>query len=423
MENDVTDARSRPKLRDFVKCATSEMRQKKKTAGCMASKSCHEATAHGRRVRSDTYNESKGNADTTITETMPMDNVSYEEIEKEAMLGSKKRREFWDALSRARGFSKEVRSAVLQARPPVNRLCRFRTFGSSSLEQLRTNTLLFSSPPYYDDPLDTYFYVNKKALRTQFELIADTFRGRTLEEIITPLSQFGIPDFNNLRNTIEETEIEEFPFRFDQLNSQIDDIRQIVQNVGYSLCFCDDPLNEVLWLKYADNHRGFVQIYDATCSIGFLCGKKNSCGLCANDDSSLEPFPIYYSNKGYDATQYALVLLLLREMPVNVKASCPELIKYLEESIRWEFEKVTLIKRKQHEYDCEWRLLCRGSAEGRPSIQVVPSSVVLGLRMKEEEKRSVVDAAKSAGIKLILQAYIDEETGKLAIRSYQSTEE
>lgn len=49
---------------------------------------------------------------------------------------------------------------------------------------------------------------------------------------------------------------------------------------------------------------------------------------------------------------------------------------------------------------------------------MVPSSVVLGLHMKEVEKRSVVDAAKSAGIKEILQAHIDEGTGKLAIRSY-----
>lgn len=258
---------------------------------------------------------------------MPMDNESYEEIEREAVLGSKKRREFWDTLSRARGFSKEVRDTVLQARPRVNRLCRFRTFGSGSLEQLRTNTLLFSSPPYYDDPLDTYFYVDKKALQIQFNLIIDAFRGHPLKEIIALLGQFGIPDFNKLRDIIGRAEIEELPFQFDQLNSQIDDIRRIVQNVGYSLCFCDDPLNEVLWLKCADNHKGFVQIYDANCSIRFLCGQRNSCGLCANDDSSLAPFPIYYSNEGYDATRYALALLLLRELPANVKVSCPELIK------------------------------------------------------------------------------------------------
>lgn len=396
---------------------------KGKTTGRTANKSDNERPAHNRRTQDDTYNIAKNNIRTTLTRTMPMDNESYEEIEREAVLGSKKRREFWDTLSRARGFSKEVRDTVLQARPRVNRLCRFRTFGPGSLEQLRTNTLLFSSPPYYDDPLDTYFYVDKKALQIQFNLIIDAFRGHPLKEIIALLGQFGIPDFNKLRDIIGRAEIEELPFQFDQLNSQIDDIRRIVQNVGYSLCFCDDPLNEVLWLKYADNHKGFVQIYDANCSIRFLCGQKNSCGLCANDDSSLAPFPIYYSNEGYDATRYALALLLLCELPANVKVSCPELIKYLKESIRWEFEKVTLIKRKQHEYDCEWRLLCRGSAEGRPSIQMVPSSVVLGLHMKEEEKRSVVDAAKSAGIKEILQAHIDEGTGKLAIRSYQSTEE
>lgn len=248
-------------------------------------------------------------------------------------------------------------------------------------------------------------------------------RRQSLSETLALLGQAELPDFVKLRNIIAEIKTEEPSLQFDQLTTQIDSIRRIVQNVGYSLCFCDDPLNEVLWLKYANNHKGFVQIYDTNCSAEFLCGRRGSCGLCSDDSSSLTPFPIYYSNEGYDATQYALVLLLLSKMPANLKTACPELIEWLEESIRWEFEKVTLIKRKQHEYDCEWRLLCRGSAEERPSIRMTPSAVVLGLRMEDGERRSVVNAARSAGIKSILQAYVNEEDGKLAIRPYWSTKE
>ena len=243
---------------------------------------------------------------------------------------------------------------------------------------------------------------------------------RSLDMAASLLRQANLPGFGKLCDIMEAIEMDGHSFFFDQLNCQIDSIRRIVQGVGYSLCFCDDPLNEVLWLKYANNHKGFVQVYDVNDPVRLLCGKEDSCRLCVNSDLSPAPYPVYYSNEGFDATRYALVLLLLREMPAEVRTECPELVRWLEGSIRWEFEKVTLVKHRQHEYDCEWRLLCRGSAEGRPSIQMMPSSVILGLRMEDDERRDVVDAAKDAGVKTILHACIDEKIGKLAIRPYWS---
>ena len=343
-----------------------------------------------------------------------------EETKRESVLGSQGRREFWDALSKACGLSEETRGMVLQARPPVSRLCRFRTVGSNSLSQLRTNTLSFSSSLFYDDPLDTFFYVDKEALRAYSETIATMGMQRSLDMAASLLRQANLPGFGKLCDIMEAIEMDGHSFFFDQLNCQIDSIRRIVQGVGYSLCFCDDPLNEVLWLKYANNHKGFVQVYDVNDPVRLLCGKEDSCRLCVNSDLSPAPYPVYYLNEGFDATRYALVLLLLREMPAEVRTECPELVRWLEGSIRWEFEKVTLVKHRQHEYDCEWRLLCRGSAEGRPSIQMMPSSVILGLRMEDDERRDVVDAAKDAGVKTILHACIDEKIGKLAIRPYWS---
>lgn len=67
---------------------------KGKTAGRTENKSDIERPAHNRRTQDGTYNIAKNNIRTTLTRTMPMDNESYEEIEREAVLGSKKRREF-----------------------------------------------------------------------------------------------------------------------------------------------------------------------------------------------------------------------------------------------------------------------------------------------------------------------------------------
>lgn len=39
-------------------------------------------------------------------------------------------------------------------------------------------------------------------------------------------------------------------------------LRDEIKKDTWSICFSENGFNEVLWLKYADQHRGFVQIYD-----------------------------------------------------------------------------------------------------------------------------------------------------------------
>ena len=71
----------------------------------------------------------------------------------------------------------------------------------------------------------------------------------------------------------------------------------------------------------------------------------------------------------------------------------------------WEIEKIALIKKKCHEYDQEWRMLCPIVGPNRPCIKMRPSSIALGLRMPEYERRLVISAAKVASplsMKLLL---------------------
>ena len=44
-------------------------------------------------------------------------------------------------------------------------LCRFRSVNKNTLQQLQDNKLFFSSADRYDDPFDTYFYIDYAKIR------------------------------------------------------------------------------------------------------------------------------------------------------------------------------------------------------------------------------------------------------------------
>ena len=76
--------------------------------------------------------------------------------------------------------------------------------------------------------------------------------------------------------------------------------------------------------------------------------------------------------------------------------------------LQFAIEKISLIKKKCHEYDQEWRMLCPIVGPNRPCIKMKPSSIALGLRMPEYERRLVISAAKVAGIASINEIIIGD---------------
>ena len=165
-------------------------------------------------------------------------------------------------------------------------------------------------------------------------------------------------------------------------------LRDEVKKDIWSVCFSENGFNETLWLKYADQHKGFVQIYDLEDNENFLCGKQEKCANCGIKIYGTPLYPIYYSDIPYDATDFAKIVMLhkLEEITGN------PMPKYLYELIGsgiWEREKTTLIKKKCHECDEEWRMITGC------------------IRMGQSEENLVVSMAKEAGIKNIYRSYID----------------
>ena len=313
------------------------------------------------------------------------------------------RKAFWDALLNAKLDNPQSMEALRQAATPPRLLCRFRPVSENSLLQLQENKLYYSSADYYDDPFDTYFYIDLTNLKRFVETLKQMLAGKNetvmkgLEAVAPLLNVSSESLVQSLTHTVPD---------FSELRGQLEVIRKDIQKQLFSICFCENPCNETLWLKYADNHRGFVQIYDLSCETTFLCGKEEICRNCPSGQHPPQFYPVFYSDERYDASKFALGCRMMQDTHWGTLA--PLVQQFILKDMAWEAERISLIKKKCHEYDQEWRMLRPQIACGRTYVKMRPCRVIAGLRMPEYQCRLVHSAATVAGISDIRKMYIDD---------------
>lgn len=278
-----------------------------------------------------------------------------------------------------------------------------------NLESLRTNKLYFSSANYYDDPFDTFLHIDIESIQKVFSSAFQTPTNiETVVEMVKPLferiffeeqiAQFTV---ENVKNALSSGLTENF------LNVLLS-LRDEVKKDTWSVCFSENGVNETLWLKYADQYRGFVQIYDLENEDNFLCGNQEKCANCGIKNFGTPLYPIYYSNTPYDATNFAKFIMLKKIEEENKMQIPPELYAEMGNTL-WEQERTTLIKKECHRYDEEWRMITRCIMKPPVMMEWIPSGIILGLRMGVAEENLVVSMAKEAGIKSIYKSYINAQ--------------
>ena len=322
-------------------------------------------------------------------------------------MNSTERKTFWDALRRIKDNAPEHIQDLLATIKTPEFLCRFRPVNGKNLVQLQENKLYYSSADYYDDPFDTFIHV-------------DFARIKEWHAILSNQLNTDSPDFVNWLKALEPitginseqllNNLKDHPLDISSFPDKIKQIRTVIQRNLFSICFCENELNETLWLKYASNYKGFALVYNVKDQNTFLCGKEETCKNCRSLIERPSIYPVYYSNDAYDATKFALANLLRGE---NVP---PQIKEFGYKAGIWEAERVSLIKKKCHEYDAEWRMIRPTMMPDRTCIKMKPHKIILGLRMPEYERLMVISAAKVAGIRNIEELYIDD-SDQLATRA------
>lgn len=320
-------------------------------------------------------------------------------------MDNKGREVFWNVLMGLHDDSEESMNSLRAASAWPKQLCRFRSVTEHSLQQLNENKMFFSSANFYDDPFDTYFYTNVKRFMPFYEMMRKA------------LDDGNVDTINTLRQLATTVGLNPDVFVSGLFNSSLDfpilqgkmaDVRSFIQKGLYSICFCEDPYNETLWLKYAANYSGFVQIYDMEDQDTFLCGKEDVCKNCISEKIRPNIYPVYYSDNRYDATKYAFGVLVLDGIRRQPNPALAALDKYIYSALMWEPERISLIKKKCHEYDQEWRMLHPIMSDQRPCIKMKPCKVIIGLRTTDEDSEQIIIAAKNAGIKEIHKLFIND---------------
>jgi len=319
-------------------------------------------------------------------------------------MNAKERENFWKTLCAVQDYSEESIKRLQAVSKPPETLCRFRCVSENSLVQLMENTQFFSTADYYDDPFDTYFFINFHTIENIYQTIRTMLdNGNT--DIIKAIFNRIDPKLN-IDDAVNK--LSQQTFDIPKLNKNLREVRTLVQQQICSICFSENPLNDTMWMKYANNHKGFVLTYNLGNPNTFLCGKEAKCKECGIHNTPPYLLPVYYSDEKYDATMYALGCCLLNNAGESVD-ELPELVKLLLNKTRiWERERISLIKKECHHYDEEWRLLSPVDYRNRPQIKLKPDSVIIGLRTPAYEKELIISAAKIAGIKSGYQVFIND---------------
>lgn len=323
------------------------------------------------------------------------------------------RQVFWTTLCSLTGENpqKEVQKLAEKIHYP-RFLYRYRAVNNNNLEALRVNKLFFSKASNYDDPFDTFLHIDIDRIRQEFE---SNFKSN--ENVIT-LADAMKKMFQTVPNNIPEEYIEKMTTPggleniyesglTNQFLSYTLTLRTKIQDEIQSICFSENGFNETLWLKYADMHKGFALIYDLCNTENIHCGKMDKCKKCGVHVYGAPIYPVCYSNTPHDATNFAKTVMG-QEMVRQLGIQMPEFLEKEFKPIPWEIERNSLIKKKCHEYDEEWRMIANCQMQSPAMIEWVPDGVILGLRTSTVDENLIITMAEQAGIKNIYKSYIDK---------------
>lgn len=109
-------------------------------------------------------------------------------------MNQKDRKKFWDMLSDMHNVTPEWIESLSTTIKIPQTLCRFRSITKSTLTQLQGNKLFFSTADRYDDPFDTYFYINYPKLQILIDQFHNMINDPTSRDsFVTAVSAMGIP--------------------------------------------------------------------------------------------------------------------------------------------------------------------------------------------------------------------------------------
>ena len=308
------------------------------------------------------------------------------------------REQFWKQLGE---ISLTEFPALVQwaAQNSPKQFYRYRKVSGYSLGDLKNNHLGFSRAKHFDDPFDAFIRIDYQKFiekMKEFDDIKVEPRKRLSEILNVDESLLQI-----FQKTSRLTEA----YQTDSFKSFIENkYKQSIRDNMCMACFTETFVNENMWLKYADSHKGFCLEYDFVDPKSYICdGCKRKTG-CTVYGKTMIAYPVFYSETPFDTTDIFTNRVMESSScileAIGEKEAAARFGKNVTKDSVFSLYRMSLIKDICHEHDEEWRLIYPSKTDSDfPYVCVKPKSITLGLRMEKKDETDVIEAGKAAGVK------------------------
>lgn len=270
-------------------------------------------------------------------------------------------------------------------------LFRYRAVNDDNIKALEENRLYFSTPINFNDPYDNLIFANSE--RIIQEVYSSLVNG--MEDYIGKLCEQK-PDKGAILQLIwsdENKRMQAIDEHLDRVFACLDAIRLSIRKNTKILCFSEVYDSMLMWSHYADNHKGFVLVYDKKdLSEAKSYTKKDELTF---NKTKLEK--VRYVDKQKDMTQAALSYIRFNMLPNmgdielgNGKIPVRDL------------REILLEKAKDWSYEKEWRIIARiPSIEIESALHYIsckPRAIIIGSQCRNENVDNICNICREMDI-------------------------
>lgn len=284
-------------------------------------------------------------------------------------------------------------------------LCRYRRLNEKNLNALAQGKVYFSTPAFFNDPFDSFAYVNEEKL---FASIAHEWEtGFEQGEFFKKVMNID-PDCETARQIKERVLNKEAQkHQIQRIKEELKRIQKQVAENTRVICFSETAFSNLMWSHYAEDHTGFALLFDF-----------EDLQSATAYDASDNPIPyktklerVNYLKQAPDYGQ-----LFFQEMPNRMTISPP----FMQDKKSSTFHSQFLYnKQADWSYEKEWRLCTIGEDLSEKSnahyLKINPCAVLLGARMKYKDRFPILQILAGKDIK-VYEMFADDSTPEYTLR-------
>lgn len=315
---------------------------------------------------------------------------------------------------------------------PTN-LFRYRTCTDNHIEAFTNDQLFLTKPTKFNDPFDALLFIDKSKILEQLFTADKDKSFNHISKLLTDenYKNEGIKHLGKefIDRIIENSTINgqpikltdeyvEFQMKYNEhrLDLIIDLSIKSLKQASLVACLSESIDSILMWSHYSSNHTGFALNYDFNELYKTGTEIDNAKGSFFFDKKL---FPVIYTDKRYDATQYAEFHFFddfYRRMELIYNSPFFDKLFYY---------KSLLFKSKNWEYENEWRIIKQTNLDledNKPDFvcleKVKPKEIYLGYEISPSDKDRLIEIAKEKNLK-ILQMQIDNCEKEYKLKYYE----